>query len=131
MTAGDLYFAVFDLMPAEFADGVLRQVDGEAEVVESVDVPLWARRELGEFFDIGHRRDGQPVFAKFVKRKVVADTEFDVMRRDAVPDDVRGIARNVVKDRRVDPQIVDKGKKTDARTDAGSHDTDLFVALPF
>ena len=56
---------------------------------------------------------------------------FDVIGREAVPDDIRRVAGHVIKDCRVDLQVVYKSKKTDARTDAGTDNADLFVTLLF
>lgn len=46
VAAWDLYLAVFYLVAVEGVDGVAREVDGKAEVVEAVDVTLRTRREV-------------------------------------------------------------------------------------
>src|SRR5438128_1880010 len=103
----------------------------EAEVVERVDVSLWPGRKFCQALHICHWRDRQPVFAKLVEADIVAKTLFYVPGREAFPNDIGDIARNVVKDRSVDRHIVSKSKKSDARTDAGADDADLFITLLF
>ena len=105
MAARHCRAAVFDLVFFDLAHNVARQVDRETEIVERIDVTLRARREFGEFVDIRHRRDRQPVFAKLVERQIIADTLFDCVGREAVPDDVRRIAGDVVENRRIDLHI--------------------------
>ena len=66
MPTGDCNLAMFDFVMAESAYGVAGEVHREAEIVKRVDVTLGSRREFGKAIHVGHRRDRQPVFAKFV-----------------------------------------------------------------
>src|SRR5690606_262374 len=65
------------------------------------------------------------------ERHVVAETFANMIRRKPSPNDVRHITRNVVENRRIDIRVMYKGQKSDARTDAGADDADLFVTLFF
>src|ERR1043166_5579943 len=104
-------------------------MDGEAEIVKRVNIPLRTRRQFAATLYIGHRRDRQPVLTQRVGREITAERFFDVIRRNAVPNDVCRITGDVIENSSVDLQIVRERKKADAGADTVPDNADLFVAL--
>ena len=57
--------------------------------------------------------EGYFVFAEFFELDIIADALFYVIGRKALPDDIRYVARNVIKHSGVDRHIVNEREKSD------------------
>lgn len=80
-------------------------------------------------FDIGERANRQPVTPQIFERQMRLNAFADVARRNAVPDDIREVAGNVIEHTDVNQRFVHKRQERGARTDARADDADALKAF--
>lgn len=113
--------------PPIFFENVHGKIRQECVVVAGVDMKRFFTGSH-QFMEVSLRTDRQPYLPEIVQSDFSIQSFHYMPRRDAAPDNVRKIRRNVILHGYVDPRVMRRRNQRDTGTDAGSQNGDSFIS---